>query len=215
MPLIRAQKEALVEKLISELENSRVSVIVAYTKLNMKANDTLRTKAFEQSGTVKMISNTLLHLVLTKLGRKDFELPSKQLAIAYGFADEVMAAKLLADFAKETDSLEVLAGWIDGQFFDMSALKTLATLPSKETLQAQLVGRLGSLIGSLVYSLNFPLQKFAYVVEAIKTAQPTAAEKPAVAEEPKDETNEAPAAEPEVAAEVTEENNNQEKETNE
>lgn len=182
MPLIRAEKEALVEKLLSELQNSRVSLIVAYTRLNMKANDDLRTKAFEQNGKIKMISNNLLKIILKKLDR-ELEIPEKTLALAYGFGDEVTAAKTLVQFGKETETLEILGGWIDGNFFDTAQVKTLASLPSKETLQAQLVGRLGGLIGSLAYSLNYPLQKFAFVVEAVRAANP-----PAGGEEPKEET---------------------------
>jgi hypothetical protein len=124
------------------------------------------------------------------------EMPQKTLAIAYGFADEVEAAKTLVAFGRETEALEVIGGWIDGTFFDMSAVKTLSSLPSKETLQAQLVGRLSGIIGSLAYSLNYPMQKFAYVVEAVKSAAP--------AEAPKTES--APAvevSEPETAGEPT------------
>lgn len=181
MPLIRAQKEALVEKLLGELQDSRISLIVSYTKLHMKANNDLRTKAFEQNGKIKMISNTLLALILKKLGR-EMDIPSKQLAIAYGFNDEVVAAKTLVAFGKETDALEVIGGWIDGTFFDATQVKTLSSLPGKTELQAQLVGRLGGLISSLAYSLNYPIQKFAFVVEALKAAAPageTKAEAPA------------------------------------
>ncbi|MDP3993228.1 MAG: 50S ribosomal protein L10 [bacterium] len=171
MPILRAQKEELVTKLTEELQNSRVALVFAYTALNMKANDTLRTRAFEGGAKVKMISNTLLAIILKNIG-KSLEIPQKTLALAYGFEDEVIAAKTLVEFAKETETLEVLGGWVDGNFFDASQVKTLATLPNKETLQAQLVGRLNGLIGGLAYSLNFPIQKLAFVIEAVKNAQP-------------------------------------------
>lgn len=170
MPLIRAQKESLVENLLTELRDSRVALIIGYSRLNMKANDELRTKAFEQNGKIKMISNTLLALVLKKLGR-EMEIPSKQLAVAYGFEDEVVAAKTLVAFGKETETLEVLGGWINGSFFDAAQVQTLASLPGKEQLQAQVVGRLAGLIQSLVYNLNYPIQKFAFVVNAIEQSK--------------------------------------------
>jgi len=170
MPLIRAEKETLISQLESELQGSRVALVIGYSKLNMKANDDLRSKAFEQHGKIKMISNTLLNLLLKKLGRS-MEIPAKQLALAYGFEDEVVAAKTLVDFGKESENLEVLGGWIDGTFFDMAAVKTLASLPGKEQLRAQVVGRLNGLIQGLVYNLNYPLQKFAYVVNAIEQSK--------------------------------------------
>ncbi len=170
MPILRAEKEALVEKLLGELKESKVALVVAYTRLNMKANDELRTKAFEQNGKIKMLSNTLMSLIFKKMDRS-MELPQKTLALAYGFEDEVTAAKTLVQFGKETEALEVLGGWIDGTFFDMNAVKTLSMLPAKEQLQAQVVGRLAGLIQGLVYNLNFPLQQFAYVVSAIENSK--------------------------------------------
>lgn len=170
MALLRAQKETLVQELTDGIKESRVALVFAYTKLDSKNNLSLRDKAFEQGGKIRMISNNLLTLVLKNNGR-ELELPSKQLAIGFGFEDEVMAAKLLADFAKETENLEILAGWIDGKFFTAADVKTLSSLPSKEVLQAQVVGRLAGLIQSLVYNLNYPLQKFAFVVSAIESSK--------------------------------------------
>jgi len=166
MPILRAEKETLVNKLTSELADSKVAIVFAYKSLNSKANLKLRDTTFDQGGKIKMISNNLLRLVLSNQ-KRELEIPEKQLSIAYGFTDEVVAAKVLADFAKETESLEVLAGWIDGKFFAAADVKTLASLPSKEALQGQVVSRLAGIIQGLVYNLNFPLQQFAYVVQAI------------------------------------------------
>lgn len=202
MPILRAQKVDLVAKLTEELQNSRIALVFAYTALNMKANDTLRTRAFEGGAKVKMISNTLLAIILKNIG-KELEIPQKTLALAYGFNDEVVAAKTLVEFAKETETLEVLGGWVDGNFFDASQVKTLATLPNKETLQSQLVGRLNGLIGGLAYSLNFPIQKLAFVMEAVRSAQPAVAEEPKTEEKPVEETPTESASE-EPAAETAE-----------
>lgn len=167
MPLLKAQKVTLVEDIVKDLNESRISLVVAYSKLNMKSNDQLRDKSFEQGGKVKMISNTLLALILKRVGLS-IEIPQKQLALAYGFQDEVTAAKLLVDFAKETGSLEILGGWVDGKFFDAIIIKQLSTLPSKEQLQAQVIGRLMAVTQKLVYNIHYPLQQLAYVVKALE-----------------------------------------------
>ena len=120
---------------------------------------------------MKMISNNLLRLILKNISRK-LEIPEKTLALAYGFNDEVEAAKILVEFAVQTETLEILGGWIDGSFFDVSQIKTLATLPDKVTLQAQIVGRLSGIICGLAYAFNYPIQKLAYVVETVRTANP-------------------------------------------
>jgi len=170
MPILRAEKEVLVNKLVEELTASRVALVFAYKAINSKANLSLRDTAFDQGGKIKMISNKLLALILKRQDR-ELEMPEKQLALAYGFGDEVVAAKVLSDFAKTNEGLEVLAGWIDGKFFSAGDVKVLAGLPSKEILHGQVVSRLNGMIQGLVYNLNFPLQQFAYVVQAIKESK--------------------------------------------
>lgn len=170
MPLLRNQKEKLVTELEAELKNSRIILIFAYSNLNNKLNLELRDRSFEVNGKIKMISNNLLTIVLKSLNQS-LDLPQKQLALAYQFEDEVSAAKLLSEFAKKTNSLEILAGWIDGEFFTSSKIKTLATLPNKEVLLGQVVSRLSGIIQGLVYNLNYPLQKFVYVISSVEKSK--------------------------------------------
>jgi len=167
MALLRAQKVALVDELVEELKNSRVALLFSYSALDSQGNLTLRDKSYEQGGKIKMLSNNLLRLVLERL-EFALDLPEKPLALAYQFADEINAAKTLVDFAKETEKLEVIAGWIDGRFFKAEEIKTLAALPGQEVLQSQLIGRLAGLLQRMVYGLNFPLQKFAFVIKAVE-----------------------------------------------
>lgn len=170
MAILRAQKETLVKELADQINASKVAIVFAYQHLDSKGNLKLRDQAFDKQGKVRMISNNLLRIIL-KNQQRELTLPEKQLSVAYGFQDEVEAAKLLIDFAKETEALEVLGGWIDGNFFAAADVKTLASLPSKETLQAQVVGRLGGLLQGLVYNLNYPIQKFAFVVSALEQSK--------------------------------------------
>jgi len=167
MALLKAQKIALVDNLVEELKSSRVAVLFSYSGLDSESNLSLRDKSFEQGGKIKMLSNNLLRLVLERLGYQ-LELPEKPLALGYRFNDEISAAKILVDFAKQTEKLEVIAGWVDGRFFEAESIKALASLPGRDALYSQLVGRLAAMLQGLVYSLNFPIQKFAYVVKAVE-----------------------------------------------
>ena len=166
MPILRVQKEQIVGSLAEELKNSRIALLFTYHRLTNDANKTLRDTAFGDQGKIRMVSNNLLRLILKSL-KLEFELPEKPLALAYGFTDEVTAAKTLVDFAKQTEALEPVAGWVDGRFFTGEEIRSLAALPGRNALQAQLVGRLGGLIHRLVYNLNFPLRGLVFVTQAI------------------------------------------------
>ena len=90
--------------------------------------------------------------------------------LIYGFSeDAVAAAKVIADFAKTNDKLIVKAGAYAGKALDAEGVKSLAAIPSKEVLLAQLAGLLKS-----------PVQRMAGVLAALaeKRGEP-AAEAPA------------------------------------
>lgn len=165
--LLRAQKESLVEKLTGELNSSRICLLFTYTRLTSQGNRALRDQAWQENGRIRMISNNLLRLIIKAQDRK-IDLPTKPLALAYGFTDEVTAAKTLVNFAKETETLEIIGGWIDGAFLPTSEIKTLAALPGKQVLQAELVGSLAGLLENLVYNLQYPLQQLIFVIKAVE-----------------------------------------------
>ena len=65
--------------------------------------------------------------------------------LIYGFSvDAVAAAKVVADFAKTNDKLVIRGGVFGGKALDVNGVKTLANIPTKEVLLAQLCGLLQS-----------------------------------------------------------------------
>ncbi len=77
--------------------------------------------------------------------------------LIYGFSeDAVAAAKVMSDFAKGNDKLIVKAGAYAGKALDAEGVKSLASIPSKEVLLAQLLGLMQS-----------PVARMARVLAAI------------------------------------------------
>ena len=94
---------------------------------------------------------------------KDLEGPT---AIAFGIEDETAPARIINNFAKEAEALEIKSGVVDGEYYDAAGVKVLATIPSKDELISKLLG-----------SLQSPITNFARVVKQIAEAQgETAAE---------------------------------------
>jgi large subunit ribosomal protein L10 len=87
--------------------------------------------------------------------------------LIYGFSeDAVAAAKVVADFAKTNDKLVIKGGAYAGKALDADGVKTLAAVPSKEVLLAQLLGLMQS-----------PISRLARVLAAVaeSKAEPAAA----------------------------------------
>ena len=104
----------------------------------------------------KVYKNKLAQRATAEVGFADLD---QYLAgpTAFAFAaDEVSAAKVLADFAKKNEQLEIKAGLVDGKVMSDSEIKALASLPSRE-----------GLLSMLLSVLQAPMRNFALAVKAV------------------------------------------------
>ena len=92
-------------------------------------------------------------------------------AIVFAYDDVSAPAKLLADFSKDVEELQVKSGVMDGTALDEARIKYLATLPSKEQLRAQFLGLLQAPMGKFVRTLEAVPGGFARVLSAYKDKQ--------------------------------------------
>jgi large subunit ribosomal protein L10 len=81
-------------------------------------------------------------------------------------ADPVSPARVLADFAKKVDKLKIRGGFFEGNFLSESGVKDLATMPSKEESQAQLLATMLAPATQLVRTLMEPAAQLVRLLEA-------------------------------------------------
>jgi large subunit ribosomal protein L10 len=86
-------------------------------------------------------------------------------------SDPVSAAKVLSEFAKENESFVIKAGAMPNQVMDAQAIKTLATMPSREELLAKLLGTMQAPVAKFVRTLNEVPSKFVRTVAAVRDKQ--------------------------------------------
>jgi large subunit ribosomal protein L10 len=77
-------------------------------------------------------------------------------AIAFGYDDVVVPAKILSEFAKDHQALEIKGGLIEGRLVSAADIEALAKLPSRE-----------GLLSMLLSVLQAPMRNFAYAVKQI------------------------------------------------
>lgn len=134
----------------------------------------LRDKGHEQGVELTVTKKTLLMRALENNG---FAFSKTDLAgsilSTMSYDDEVAAAKLIATFAKDRDGIEIVGGILEGKFVDASAVKQLASLPSKDVLLAQVVGSLNAPISGFVNVLAGNLRGFVRVLSAIQESKVT------------------------------------------
>lgn len=170
MAKTRERKEADVAKMTELFANTKLAVLTDYRGLDVPAINELRAKLREAGITYTVAKNTLVKLALANSPQKsaDTTILSGPMAIAFG-ADEVDAAKIVADFAKEYEALDILGAIAeDGSVLTKAEVKALASLPSREQLTAQLVGTIAAPLSGFVRLLNGNVASVVYALGAIK-----------------------------------------------
>lgn len=151
------QKELLVSEIATKLKDSKSTVVVDYRGLNVAQVTELRKQLREANVEFKVYKNTMTRRATaqTELTQLD-EVLVGPTAIAFSNDDVVAPAKILNDFAKKNDKLEIKAGVIEGKFATLEEVKALAELPSRE-----------GLLSMLLSVLQAPMRNFALATKAV------------------------------------------------
>ena len=150
-------KKPVVEEISELLNGAATAVVVDYRGLTV-AEDTELRKQLREAGVVyKVYKNTLVKRVVAGT---EFESIADTLegtnAIAFSKTDATAPARILANFAKTANALELKCGVVEGTFYDAAGIATIATIPSREELLSKLLG-----------SMQSPITNFARVIKQI------------------------------------------------
>lgn len=175
------------------LKSAQTGILVDYRGLTVAEDTELRNKLREADVKYFVIKNTLLSLATKEIGLDGLEEALHgPTAVAVSADDPVAPAKVLADFAKDNETLEIKAGFMDGAVMSMDEIKKLAATPNMETLIAKMMGSMNAPASNLVRLLQTIVDGGEEISELI--AKKNGEDAPA-AEETAAESAEAPAEE--------------------
>ena len=181
MSLNKSEKQTVVADVAAQAARSQTLALAEYRGLTVAHLDVLRKTAREKGVYLHVLKNTLARRAVAGT---PFEVAAESMVgpLIYGFSeDAVAAAKVLSDFAKGNDKLIVKGGAYAGKVLSADGVKSLAAIPSKEVLLAQLVGLMQS-----------PISRIARVLAAIADKRTEAAPAAPVAEAAPAQAAEAP-----------------------
>ncbi len=180
---MRPEKASIVEDLVSRFQKSPFLIITDYHGLKVDQFSDLRTRLAGVGARYTVVKNTFLNRASRELGYPDLTSSlSGQTAIVTGDKDVSAAAKVLRTFATESKKLAVRAGVVDSSLFSDKQIEALADLPSKEVLQAQLLGLLQTPAIQLLRTINEPGRSVASLLQAYVDKQGSASAEAAPAE---------------------------------
>lgn len=159
-----------VKEIQTKLGKAKSVVLADYRGLSVEKISDLRNKVKEAGGELKVNKNRLLKLALKdqNLKLETDEVLTGPTAILYSFKDEIAPIKALYEFFKENDLPKIKVGFLAKEFLAEDQIINLAQLPSREQLQAKLVGTLNGPVFGLVYALKGNLNKLVGVLKSIQ-----------------------------------------------
>ncbi len=170
MALTKDKKHEVVAQVSELLASSKLTVVAEYKGTTVKAIQTLRREAKGNGTKVSVIKNRLVIKALESSDTfKDIETGvfTGQLLYAFNSEDEVAPAQVLDTFAKSNPNLQFVGAiTADGQFMSADDVKSLAGLPSKNELIAQVIATLQSPVNDVMSGLSGNLHALLDGIEA-------------------------------------------------
>ncbi len=163
---LQQKKEELA--LLEETLDNKGVVFFNYANLTVHQFEELRSKLREEDTKVRVIKRKLLQLAFKnkKIEVAD-DAVSAQVAIATG-SDEVLPAKVIADFKKDHKDIEFYGGLLESNFIDAAQVQQMSTLPTKQELLAKVVGSLNAPMSGFVNVMSGNLRGLVTALNAIK-----------------------------------------------
>lgn len=196
------QNKKVVADLVELLKSAQAGVLVDYRGITVEQDTQLRNKLREAGVEYKVVKNTLTRFAANEVGYQELDSSLHgPTALAISSTDPVAPAKVLSDFAKDVEAIEIKAGFLDGKVISIDEVKTLANTPSREVLIAKIMGSLNSPISKLVRTLQALVDNGVEPSEiggnapVAEEAAPAVEETAPVAEEAAAAVEEAPVAE--------------------
>ncbi|HEY0430021.1 MAG TPA: 50S ribosomal protein L10 [Pyrinomonadaceae bacterium] len=206
----RERKQADLNALAEELNNSKSAMIVSFNKLTVNKDQEFRNQLREAGAKYQVVKNTIARLAVKGTPYENASEHFKGVtAIAWTENDPVVLSKAISKFTKDNaDFYTLKAGIVDGKVVDAKQVEAIASLPSKEVLISKLLFVLNAQAQRIVTVINAVPRNLAVVIKQIgdaksetepeqKAAEPAtekAEEATPAAEEPKQEETAAPEA---------------------
>ncbi len=148
-------KKPVVEEISAGIKDAQSVVLVDYRGLTVEQDTQLRKNLREAGVSYKVYKNTMMNFAFKGTQFEGLapylEGPS---AMAYSNEDATAPARVLAEFAKKADKLQIKAGVVEGTVYDAAGMAKIADIPSREVLLGRLLGSMQSPIANLARVLN-------------------------------------------------------------
>jgi large subunit ribosomal protein L10 len=162
-------RETLEKRIKNYLQESNSVFIITYSKLSSPDLSLLRQMLRAAHANIFVAKNSVARRALKDSGFKDLlGLVQGPCGLVFIKAEPVAVSKILCNFSKDHEPLKLEGGFLEDKILGKKEIETIARLPGKEVLRAQLVTALNSPLSGLVCVLKQTLKKIVYCLDQIK-----------------------------------------------
>ena len=155
--LTKEQKAEQVQSLRETFAKAQALLAFDYRGLTVSESNDLREKLRQGDGEMhyRIAKNTLIKIAAA-------ETPAEPLsafcagptALGVTFDEPTVLAKVLVDYAKTNEKLELRGGVVDGEAIDADGIVALSKLPTKHELRGMLAGTIQAPLRNLAGTMN-------------------------------------------------------------
>ena len=169
----RNEKSEIISEIKELLESSSAIYLTDYSGINVEDISNIRNQFRNEGVRYKVFKNTLVKRALDEAGK--YEKIADHLIGMTGFAfastNPLAPAKIINKYFGDKEKLALKACYVEGDYFEGSQLKTLATLPTKNELIASILGSISAPVSGIVGSINAVMRDLVSVVDQISQRQ--------------------------------------------
>lgn len=165
----RNEKSEMISEIKELLESSSAIYLTDYSGINVEDISDLRNQFRNEGVRYKVFKNTLVKRALDESGKYDkiADHLTGMTGFAFASSNPIAPAKIINKYFGDKEKLSLKACYVEGEYFEGSQLKTLATLPTKNELIASIMGSLDSPVSGIVGAINAVMRDLVSIVEQI------------------------------------------------
>jgi large subunit ribosomal protein L10 len=170
------EKIAEVQAITERMEAAQSMILADYSGLTVEQMTKFRSECRDKAIDCRVVKNRLAKIACDNA---DVAVMKDHLkgptAILFGLESQVDPAKVVVDFAKDNEAMEIKGGLVDGQFLDPNQVVALSKVPSKEELYAKMMGSINSPVTGVAMATNAVVAGLARVIDAVAQQKAEAA----------------------------------------
>ncbi len=167
--MLKARKSEIIEALRAKADRAGIAVVTDFKGLTVEELTDLRVKLRAAGVDYQVVKNTLARKAVKGGTHEALAVHFKEnCAVAFGYDDPVVAAKVLVDYAKTSKKFAIRLASLSGKIIDEQGVKDLSTLPGKPELLARLLGTMNAVPTNFVSLFANMIRGLLYALNGVK-----------------------------------------------